>query len=232
MRLHGVDSAQPGQFVFAGYVYQAFALPASFIAPCLREGKQGHRQGPPLRGGPQAVAGAVPDDPGRCCRCSIAAVRGPRAVQGRLRGRCLGVRLDGPVRPDPGLQSIGRFGIDGRRYFAAANKHAVCRALVLPLAMELCWAAGVSDAACPAACTVLVSRRRGHLRDRHAGLVEVACINAAWSRCVRARVIDWLRRVPGLLPIARGFRAAARGGQPALFRGQRELLAPALCKRR
>jgi hypothetical protein len=32
-------------------------------------------------------------------------------------------------------------------------------------------------------------------------------------------VIDWLRRVPGLLPIARGFRAAARGGQPASFEG-------------
>jgi O-antigen/teichoic acid export membrane protein len=152
MRLHGVDSAQLGQFVFAGYVYQAFALPASFIAPLLfARVSRATGKGRHFAVGPRlwrvlclttlvavAVAASLPsvvpvlfkgDYAAAAWACAWMALCGPTLVFNRL-----GVSV-----------------LMGRGHFAAANKHAVCRALVLPLAMELCWAAGVSDAVSAAA---------------------------------------------------------------------------------
>ena len=146
LRLHGVDAHQLGLFVFAGYVYQAFALPASFLAPLLfaRVSRAAGSGNDYLVGARlwKALAWTA------LIAAMVAAVV-PTVVPVLFTGNyaaaswvCVWMALCGPALV---FNRLGVAILLGRGHFAAANKHAVCRILALPLAMQLCWAVGESD---------------------------------------------------------------------------------------
>lgn len=152
LRAHGAGVAELGHFVFAAYVVQAFALPASFVAPLLFA-RISQAQG---AGGTYAVWSRIRVTLlATTAAAVLAALLLPAAVP-RLFGpayaptvaACVWLALSGP------LVVLNRLGVSvllGRGLFRAAGWHALARALLLPAVLLPClqagWVAPVTGAA-------------------------------------------------------------------------------------
>jgi O-antigen/teichoic acid export membrane protein len=176
LRLHEVSANEVGQFVFACYVYQALALPASFAAPLLfarvsRSVSQGRTFDAsawlrPILGLTTlvALAGAA------SMPYVVPALFGDAYLTASW--ACVWMALCGP------LLLINRLGVSvllGRGQFSAASMHAVSRAFLLPLTLTLCWLVRGSDAVSAAAFAWLI--------------VETLCAVVVWMLWTRALVV-------------------------------------------
>jgi O-antigen/teichoic acid export membrane protein len=139
LRQHGASVAEVGQFVFAAYVYQAFVLPAGFVAPLLL-----------ARISAASGAGrdyAVQDRLRRALlvtalAAGLAALSLPPVVPALFGAAyapavaaCVWLALSGP------LVVANRLGVSvllGRARFRAASAHALLRALLVPLVVWAC----------------------------------------------------------------------------------------------
>jgi O-antigen/teichoic acid export membrane protein len=139
LRQHGASVAEVGQFVFAAYVYQAFVLPAGFVAPLLL-----------ARISAAGGAGrdyAVQDRLRRALLVTalvagLAALSLPPLVPALFGAAyapavaaCVWLALSGP------LIVANRLGVSvllGRARFRAASAHALLRALLVPLVVSVC----------------------------------------------------------------------------------------------
>ena len=139
LRRHGASVAEVGQFVFAAYVYQAFVLPAGFVAPLLL-----------ARISAASGAGrdyAVQDRLRRALLVTalvagLAALSLPPLVPALFGAAyapavaaCVWLALSGP------LVVANRLGVSvllGRARFRAASAHALLRALLVPLVVSAC----------------------------------------------------------------------------------------------
>ena len=138
---HQVASvAEVGQFVFAAYVFQAFALPTSFVAPLLFA-RVSAATGAGLPYATRAIIGRVL---GWTAAASLGcALLLPRAVPALFGigfapavGACVLLALAGP------LLVANRLGVSvlfGRGRFRAASAHAVLRAAAVPLCLWMMW---------------------------------------------------------------------------------------------
>lgn len=163
----GANPAEIGHFVFATYIYQVFALPASFVAPLLfarvsravgqgRAYSIGARLWPALAwttAGAAAAAAALP--------LAVPALLGPAYAASTW--ACVWMALCGPALL---LNRLGVAVLLGRGRFRAATAHALWRALALPLALLLCWTVQWADTVTMAAFAWL--------------LVEVSCAAGLW----------------------------------------------------
>ena len=139
LRQHGASVAEVGQFVFAAYVYQAFVLPAGFVAPLLL-----------ARISAASGAGrdyAVQDRLRRALLLTalvagLAALSLPPLVPALFGAAyapavaaCVWLALSGP------LIVANRLGVSvllGRARFRAASAHALLRVLLVPLVVSIC----------------------------------------------------------------------------------------------
>jgi O-antigen/teichoic acid export membrane protein len=139
LRQHGASVGEVGQFVFAAYVYQAFVLPAGFVAPLLL-----------ARISAASGAGrdyAVQDRLRRALlvtalAAGLAALSLPPVVPALFGtayapavAACVWLALSGP------LVVANRLGVSvllGRARFRAASAHTLLRALLVPLVVWAC----------------------------------------------------------------------------------------------
>jgi len=152
MRLQGATTTDLGHFVFAAYVYQVFALPASFVAPLLLV-KASRAAG---SGEVLAVDGLLRPAFGITFLISfIAAVSVPFGVTttfgetySAASWACVWMALSGPALL---ANRLGVSVLMGRGQFTATNIHAIWRVVALLLTMEILGAAHISDTVSKAA---------------------------------------------------------------------------------
>lgn len=163
----GASPAEIGHFVFATYVYQAFALPVAFVAPLLfarvsRASGRGQAYSIGARLWPALVwttAGAV--FAAALLSLAVPGLLGPAYAPSTW--ACVWMALCGPAVL---LNRLGVAVLLGRGRFRAATAHALWRALALPPALLSCWALQWADAVTMAAFAWL--------------LVEVSCAGVLW----------------------------------------------------
>ena len=157
LRQQGASTADIGHFVFAAYVYQAFALPASFVSPLLFA-RISQAAG---AGRPYEIRAAVLQALAATAVASLlCAVLLPWLVP-RVFGAayaptvtaCVWMALAGP------LVVLNRLGVSvllGWGRFRAASLHALWRALLIPACLLPCLAAGWGSAVSAAAASWLL----------------------------------------------------------------------------
>jgi O-antigen/teichoic acid export membrane protein len=183
LRQHDASVAEVGLFVFAAYVYQAFVLPAGFVAPLLLARIS-------------AAGGAGRDYASRdrirhallvtSVAAGLAALSLPFVVPA-LFGQayaaavpaCVWLALSGP------LIVANRLGVSvllGRARFRAASAHALLRALLVPLAVSIALAVEPARAVTAAAFAWVV--------------IEALCAGALmlWSRAARHASVQKMRQ--------------------------------------
>ena len=136
---HGASVAEVGQFVLAAYVYQAFVLPAGFVAPLLFArisaaigAKRDYAVQDRLRRAllvTALVAGLAALSLPPVVPALFGAAYAPAVAA------CVWLALSGP------LVLANRLGVAvllGRAHFRAASAHAVLRALLVPFVVSVC----------------------------------------------------------------------------------------------
>ena len=139
LRQHGASVAEVGQFVLAAYVYQAFVLPAGFVAPLLfarisaaSGAKRDYAVQDRLRRAllvTALVAGLAALSLPPVVPALFGAAYAPAVAA------CVWLALSGP------LVVANRLGVAvllGRAHFRAASAHAVLRALLVPFVVSVC----------------------------------------------------------------------------------------------
>ena len=142
LQRQGASAAQLGEFVFAAYVLQAFALPTTFVAPLLfariSQAAGAGREvavGRPLAA---VVALAALAALGAAVTLPWAVTAGFGAAYAAAVPACVVLALAGP------LVVFNRIGVSvlfGRGRFAAASVHAAVRAAAVPAALWAAWQA-------------------------------------------------------------------------------------------
>lgn len=192
LRQQGASAVEVGHFVFAAYVYQAFALPASFVAPLLFA-RISRAVG---SGGRYEVRGAVVQ---ALVATTLAAVACagvlPWAVPGLFGAAyaptvaaCVVMALGGP------LVVLNRLGVSvllGQGRFRAASLHAMWRALLVPACMLPMFAA-VQRGAWPG-----VGRGMGWDASSGGGLVLAAACGWWLVEALCGVLVLWMWIRPG-----------------------------------